>query len=189
MTPLRVRLNERRRAPSCTLRSFATCVAFAVAGCSNGDTILALNVSSADDVGLVEELRVSVTQRGSAPVELRFAPPLKELDDDAGRAIESNFFRRIELPSGWDEAPAEVAVMALGPPGVAPLSASAEVEIEPGEATAVFVELERARPDAGSGDASAVDGGAEDGGAEDGGAEDAASDGAAGDAGDAARGG
>lgn len=185
MRPLRVRPNEGRRASHSATRSLATCVALALAGCSSGDTILALNVSSADDVGLIRELRVTVTQRGSAPVEVRFAPPLAELDDDAGQAIEPNFFHRIELPSGWREAPAEVAVTALGPAGVPPLDARAEVEIEPGEATAVFVELERARPDAGAGDANA--GG--DGSSGDAGAGDAANDGAAGDAGDASSGG
>jgi hypothetical protein len=144
--------------------------------CSSGDTILALNVSSSDDVGLVNELRVTVTQEGNAPIRQTFAPPLKELEKDAGRVIQPQFYRRIELPESWDEAPAEVAVQAISPNGAAPLSASTTTKIKPGAAVAAFVELERPKPDSGtaanSNDAGVDDGGAgaTDGAARDGGA-------------------
>lgn len=163
----------------------------ALAACGSDDTVLALNVESSDDVGFVSELQVTVTQPGNAPVNKRFTPPTKALDDDAGTVIQPRFFERIALPASWDEESATVVVRALSP--TAPeIEAMTTAKIEPGGAVAAYVELARAKPDAGAqagdgglpsdagpSDAAASDAGASDGGPGDGGARD----GAAGDAG------
>lgn len=136
--------------------------------CSSGDTILALNVSSADDVGLISELRITVTQRNNTPVRRTITPPLRDLEKDAGQAIQSAFFERIRLPNGWDEGQADITIEARSPTQP-PLEATGTAEIEPGETVAAFVELERAKPDAATAsDAGAADAGSADGGTSDG---------------------
>jgi hypothetical protein len=153
----------------------ATLTLVPLLACSTGDTILALNVSSADDVGLIRELRVTIAQEGHAPVEHSLVPPLKDVED-AGQVISSNFFERIKLPASWDEAPVEISVKAVSP-NAAALNASATAEIKPGAAVAAYVQLER-KPadDADAGEAAnASDGSAADADA-DGGLEDGAAD-------------
>jgi hypothetical protein len=143
--------------------------------CANGDTILALNVSSADDVGLISELRVTVAQQGHPPLEHSLVPPLKDVED-AGQVISSNFFERIKLPASWDEGSVEITVEAVSPDAAA-LNATTTAEIKPGAAVAAYVELERTPPSAADagGATDASDGSAADADA-DGGLADGAAD-------------
>lgn len=157
---------------------------YALAGCSSGDTVLALNVTSSDTVGFIEKLEITVRQGERAAVMRSITPPTKELEKDAGTVIAPRFFERIALPSSWDEGPAEVRVRAFAPDAPA-LMASTTAEIEPGEAVAAYVEFDREEPD--SEEDEPADGGS-DGGATDAatradGASDAGTDGGASDGG------
>jgi hypothetical protein len=164
----------------------------ALAGCASGDTVLALNVVSSDAVGFIEKIEVTVTQGERAPLTRSITPPTKELEKDAGTVIAPRFFERITLPASWDEATAEVRVRALSPDAPA-LVASTTAEIDPGDAVAAYVELDREKPDASeagddaaAGDAGGPDAGAGDAAARDGGngdgASEASTDGSASDA-------
>jgi hypothetical protein len=111
-----------------------------LSGCASDDTILVLNVDAKGEIGLIERLSVTVTQQGSAPFDLSFTPPTKPVAD-ASPVLDEDFFRRITLPDGFERGIATVELEGSNEAGKR-FTESAEVLIHPGEATAVFVELQ-----------------------------------------------
>jgi len=112
----------------------------ALPACSTSDTIVALNVTATDAVGEVEHLSVTITQEGQDSFTEQFSPP-SEVTDDGGMNIKNAFYERIELPSGWDERNATVAVTALDRDGTEVAADETVVEIQPQGAVAAYVLL------------------------------------------------
>jgi hypothetical protein len=150
-----------------SLAAAAAAATYALPSCSSSDTIVALNVSSSDNVGAVSALHVTISQEGTTPFTDRFAPPSVAVGDAGEMAINPMFFQRETLPDGFTNTPATVAVDALDENQKVFLSASVSVTIVPGGVTAAFVSFAREVPDAGTDGGG--DGGSEDGG--DGGAD------------------
>jgi hypothetical protein len=112
----------------------------ALPACSTSDTIVALNVTATDAVGEVEHLSVTITQEGQDRFTEEFDPP-SEVTDDGGMNIENSFYERIELPDGWDEGSATVAVTAVDRDGAQVAADETIVEIQPQGAVAAYVLL------------------------------------------------
>jgi uncharacterized membrane protein YgcG len=129
-----------------------------LSACSNGDTIVALNVSATDAVPVVDQLHVTVTQ-GSRRHVRDFAPPTETPDgDDAPPpSIKNSFFERITLPEGWAEESTLItveAVQADGSPFDPPLSDETTVTVEPNGVVAAYIQLDiPAQPPSGEGGA------------------------------------
>jgi hypothetical protein len=85
--------------------------------CSESDTVIALTVNSADPVGQVNALRVTVTQAGEAPYVTEIVPPSETTD--AGTRIKPSFFERVILPVGWASGTAVIEVSAQNVDAVA----------------------------------------------------------------------
>jgi hypothetical protein len=137
---MRTMLNTRISIAACALT-----VASTLSGCSSGDTILALTITSASNVGTVAELRVTVSRAPAAPIVTTFAPDA----DDAG-VISGSFFRRINL-GGWKGGDANVLVEALDKGGAVFLTATTTVDVREHGAAAGMVHLTRDVPDGGTG--------------------------------------
>jgi hypothetical protein len=107
--------------------------------CSNGDTILALTISSTPaDVGGPANLRVTIAPPSRAAVTETFAPELVDGE------ILMSFFRRIKL-NGLSGKVA-VTVEALNASGMSYLSAMTTAELVANGAVAARVELKAAPP-------------------------------------------
>jgi len=114
------------------------------AACSNGDTILALTISSKQaDVGAPANLRITVTPTSGAAVTEMFAPELVD------GAIVASFFRRIKLDGLTGKV--DVTVDAINASGSTYLSAMTTSELREHGAVAAQVELQvPATPDGGT---------------------------------------
>jgi len=128
-----------------TFRRFAVslvsvCSLFA---CSNEDAVVALNVTAGDDIPVVDQLHVTITQ-GSRKFVYDFTPPIDPAMGDAGPSIQNSFFERITLPDTFDDESALVHVEALragGMPFSPPLASETTVGIEEHGAVAAYVTL------------------------------------------------
>jgi hypothetical protein len=134
--------------------------AFTLLACSDSDTVVALNISAADDVGDVSRLHVRLTQEGKPTVETNIEPPKRDVPD-AGKAIVSRFYERITLPESWTDGEASVDVDVYDANGELFLEPEpVKLEIRDEGATAVFVSLARAPippPEGGAGGAGGAD--------------------------------
>jgi hypothetical protein len=119
---------------------------WALSACSDGDTIVALNVTATDAVPVVEQLHVTITQGSRRHVQ-DFAPPIETPtgEDAPPPSIKNSFFERITLPDGWAEEPALIRVEAQqadGSPLEPPLSDETTVTVQPDGAVAAYIELD-----------------------------------------------
>jgi hypothetical protein len=117
----------------------------ALSACSNGDTIVALNVTATDAVPMVEQLHVTITQGSRRHVQ-DFAPPTETPtgEDAPPPSIKNSFFQRLTLPDGWAEEPALIKVEAQhsdGSPFEPPLSDETTVTLRPEGVVAAYIEL------------------------------------------------
>ncbi|HET8935459.1 MAG TPA: hypothetical protein VFN67_18555 [Polyangiales bacterium] len=111
-----------------------------IAGCSDGDTILALNVTLKPTASSARTLAVSITQPGQSALDTTVTIATKETD--AGIVLKSDkFFERITLPASYTEAEASVRVVAKDMGGAEVGSATAMVGVLPAEAVAGFVTI------------------------------------------------
>jgi hypothetical protein len=106
--------------------------------CSDDETIVSVNVNSADEVGNPSSLVITISQAGQTSITKDIMPPTRT--QDSGVSIQPMFFERVQLPDAWDRAMAEVRVDARDGRGVY-LSAMTAVQIRPGGAVAAFVNL------------------------------------------------
>jgi hypothetical protein len=111
--------------------------------CSDDDAVVALNVTAADNVPVVDRLHVTITQ-GSRRLVHDFTPPVETGMAGAGPSIKNGFFERITLPEDFDDADALVHVEALQA-GAVPfepaLTSETTVPIEEDGAVAAYVTL------------------------------------------------
>lgn len=119
---------------------------WALSACSDGDTIVALNVTATDAVPVVEQLHVTITQGSRRHVQ-NFAPPTETPtgEDAPPPSIKNSFFERITLPEGWSEEPTRIKVEAQqadGSPLEPPLSDETTVTLEPDGVVAAYIELD-----------------------------------------------
>jgi len=111
--------------------------------CSDDDTIIALNVSAAADVPVIDQLHVTITQ-GSRKFVYDFKPPVEAAKDDAEASIQDTFFERITLPDSFDNEDASVQVearKASGAPFEPALADETTVRIEENGVVAAYVKL------------------------------------------------
>jgi hypothetical protein len=147
--------------------------------CSSGDTVLALNINSAADVGAVAKLRITVSRESGTPTVVEFTPDMND------GSIIGSFFKRISL-NGWKDGKVTISVDAIDAGGTVFLTKMIEAVLREHGAVVAYVQLTRVVPDAGTGNGDAADGGAGGGG---GSAAGGAGGGAAGGAGGGASGG
>lgn len=128
-----------------TFRRFAVSLVSvcALLACSDEAAVVALNVTASDDVPVVAQLHVTITQ-GSRKFVHDFAPPTEPGMKDAGPSIQNSFFERITLPDDFDDEDAKIHVEALqagSVPFTPPLSSETTVRIEEDGAVAAYVTL------------------------------------------------
>lgn len=110
------------------------------AGCSDADTVLALNVSLRQSAMTARTLAVNVTQPGQPALDTTVVVATKQTD--AGLVPANNaFFERITLPESYTDALASVTVVARDEAGADVGSATAMVEVQAAGAVASFVTL------------------------------------------------
>jgi len=115
----------------------------ALLACSDEEAVVALNVTAGDDIPVVEQLHVTITQ-GSRRVVHDFKPPVELGEAGAGPSIKNSFFERIALPDDFDDEEALVHVEALqagAVPFVPALTSETTVPIEEDGAVAAYVTL------------------------------------------------
>jgi len=128
-----------------TFRRFAVSLVSvcALLACSDEAAVVALNVTASDDVPVVAQLHVTITQ-GAHKFVYDFEPPTEPGKDDAGPSIQNSFFERITLPDDFEDEDAKVHVEALqagSVPFIPPLSGETSVRIEDDGAVAAYVTL------------------------------------------------
>lgn len=116
----------------------------ALVACTSDDTVVALNVTSGDEIPVVDILHVTVTQ-GTRRYVHDFAPPIETPtgENAAPPSIRNQFFERMTLPDSFEGA-AVLRVEAQHLGGVAfvpPLSDETTITIEPNEVVAAYVKL------------------------------------------------
>jgi len=122
------------------LSMFVFIAGAALSGCSDGDTVLALNVTLLKSAQTARSLAVNIAQPGQSGVDTTVTIATKP--SDAGPVPANNmFFERITLPSSFTDAMATVTVVAKDPAGLDVGTATAMVEVRPTEAVAGFVTL------------------------------------------------
>jgi hypothetical protein len=109
-----------------------------LSACAQDATIVAVNVTSTDEVGNPRALVIKITQPGQAPIVREIEPPTRT--QDGGVSIQPMFFERVELPDSWKRAKSTVQVEAKDSRGVY-LAAAIEITVRPGGAVAAFVDL------------------------------------------------
>jgi hypothetical protein len=109
-----------------------------LSACAEDETIVAVNVSSTDEVGNPNELVITISQSEQTPVVREIDPPTRT--QDSGVSIQPTFYERVALPDSWKRAKSEVKVEARDSRGVY-LSAATEITVRPGGAVAAFVDL------------------------------------------------
>lgn len=120
-----------------------------LAGCSEDDTMVSLNVTSGMDIGAVDALHVTIEQSGKMPFVHEIAPP----STDAG-IIQGRFYERIKLPDAFGGRVAGIEVEAHAEDGSAFAWGSTDVKIEKNTVVAAYVTLMRAmQPGGGMGGA------------------------------------
>ncbi len=137
--------------------------------CSSSDTILALTITSASDIGAVSKLRVTITPQPPAtfPEIMQTVDP-QTMPADAGAVIKSSFFVRLTLPESTD-GPATVLVEALDAAGNPYAGGRGDAAIQKDHAVAAQVSLTVGGPppetDGGAGGAGGSGAGGQAGGA------------------------
>jgi hypothetical protein len=115
----------------------------ALLACSDEDAVVALNVTAADNVPVVAQLHVTITQ-GSHRLVHDFTPPVESGEAGAAPTIKNSFFERITLSDDFDDENAQVVVEALQA-GAVPfqpaLTSETTVPIEEDGAVAAYVTL------------------------------------------------
>jgi hypothetical protein len=109
-----------------------------LSSCADDETVVAVNVNSADEVGNPSSLVITLSQQGQSPVVKEIEPPTRT--QDSGVSILPMFYERVVLPDSWEREKTEVKVEAENSSGVY-LSAETEVTVRPGGAVAAFVDL------------------------------------------------
>jgi hypothetical protein len=145
---------------------FGFLTAVSLGACSKNDTIVSVNASLAGDVGLINNIRVTVAQPGQSPVTADFLAPTSKVDagpDDAGNVQintinPSAFYERVTLPDGW-EGQSTVTAQVTSGAGLPVLEATATVQIEKEKVTAAWLNFTRTPPATG-GTAGSANGGA-----------------------------
>jgi hypothetical protein len=123
--------------------SLATALITSACG-EDGDTVIAVNVSSPDAVGVVAALNVTITQQGNSFMTT-LTPPTEtkeEGPDDAKMmvtSIQNAWYERITL-DGWGERPTIVSITGADDRGNT-FEDATEVEVVPNGAVAAFLEL------------------------------------------------
>jgi len=115
----------------------------ALLACSGEDAIVALNVTASDNVPVVQQLHVTITQ-GSRRVVHDFEPTTEAGKGDAGPSIQNSFFERIMLPDSFEDGGGVVHVEALQAgalPFTPPLTSETTVDIDDDGAVAAYVTL------------------------------------------------
>jgi hypothetical protein len=112
----------------------------------DGDTVVAVNITATDDVGIVSVLNVSIVQGANTQTAM-LTPPLEETEitvNDAAVMVTSiqnaQWFERITLSGSWKGDDAMVSVSAVDDTGMS-FTDEVTVEIVPGGAVAAFLEL------------------------------------------------
>src|SRR5690349_10108237 len=128
-----------------TFRRFAVSLVSvcALLACSDEGSVVALNITATDDVPVVDQLHVSITQ-GSRKFVYDFTPPIDPAMGDAGPSIKNSFFERITLPDSFDDEDALVHVEAMhagAVPFTPPLASETTVRVEEDGAVAAYVTL------------------------------------------------
>lgn len=122
------------------LSTFVFIAGAALSSCSDGDTVLALNVTLRPTAQSARSLAVNITQPGQSAVDTTVAIATKETD--AGLVPANNmFFERITLPASFSDATASVTVVAKDEAGADVGMASAMVTVRPAGAVAGYVTL------------------------------------------------
>jgi hypothetical protein len=112
----------------------------ALCSCSDGDTVLALNVKLNQSASSARTLAVNITQAGQSALDTTVTIATKETD--AGTVVKNNtFFERITLPSSYTEAEVSVHVVAKDSAGKEVGSASGMMGVRPNEAIAGYITL------------------------------------------------
>lgn len=115
----------------------------ALLACSGEDAVVALNVTASDNVPVVQQLHVTITQ-GSRRLVHDFEPPTESGKEDAGPSIQNSFFERITLPDSFEDGEALLHVEALqagAVPFTPPLTSETTVDIDDNGAVAAYVTL------------------------------------------------
>lgn len=123
-----------------SLATFISLVASLLCSCSDGDTVLALNVTLRQSAKTARTLAVTVAQPGQSALDTTVTVKTKQTD--AGVVPESDaFFERISLPESYTDAVTSVTVIAKDETGAEVGSATAMVDVHAAEAVAGFVTL------------------------------------------------
>lgn len=112
-------------------------------GCSEEDSVVALNITADDHVPVVAQLHVTITQSSRKFVH-DFVPPTEPGMGDAGPSIQNSFFERITLPDDFVDGDASLHVEALeagGVPFSPPITSDSTVGIVEGGAVAAYASL------------------------------------------------
>lgn len=135
-------------------RLAVVCVSTAILtliACSDDDTVVALNVNSAADVGEVGRLNVKFTQGTTEFVVDIEEPPHVDVDGAGGSdavRITGTFYERITLPESFETGNTRIDVEAFDASGASTLLATPVfVRVREGAATAAFVALDRPDPE------------------------------------------
>lgn len=135
-------------------RLAVVCVSTAILtliACSDDDTVVALNVNSAADVGEVGRLNVKFTQGTTEFVVDIEEPPHVDVDGAGGSdavRITGTFYERITLPDSFETGNTRIDVEAFDASGASTLLATPVfVRVREGAATAAFVALDRPDPE------------------------------------------
>lgn len=153
--------------------------AAALFGCAKDDTILSVNVNTADGVPLISKLHIKVTQGGQVVEHdyLYNSDPtktmLKSKTMDVGQAgmvtkvpIYDTTYQRITLPDSWSDGEATVDVQAYDEAGNPYLKTfTTKVDIRDNGATTAFVTLKEEMMMMTGGTGGTASGGAAGGGA------------------------
>lgn len=91
-------------------------LALSLLACGESDTVIALTVNSADQVGQVNSLRIAISQAGEATYVTDIVPPTQTTD--AGTRIKPSFFERVILPADWASGTATIEVTAQNVDGM-----------------------------------------------------------------------
>lgn len=114
-------------------------MALSFVACSeSADTVIALTVNSADEVGQVNSLRIAISQAGEATDVTDIVPPTETTD--AGTRIKPAFFERVILPEGWASGTAVIEVSAQNVDGM-PFAATTMAMVRAEGAVAAAVML------------------------------------------------
>jgi hypothetical protein len=121
----------------------------ATTGCSNDETIVAVNVTFKMQIAGVTSLVATITQPGQTPVSASITPATEPID--GGTKIKDMFFERLTLPSTWGNGPALLHVDAKTSAGATVASDETTFDVREDGVVAANITLPPPVPDAGVG--------------------------------------